>query len=120
MAINVLGRLRDDGLDDEILASARNYIMGQFPPTLETASALARMFAFLEQNGLGRTYVDDYGMALGVANSASVAGVIEEVYPSADELVLIMIGDAQAIRDDVAKYGQVTELSITEPQFRVQ
>jgi predicted Zn-dependent peptidase len=119
MAIDVLGRFRDDGLDDEMLASARNYIMGQFPPTLETASALARMFALLEQYGLDRTYVDDYGMALGVASPASVAGVIEEVYPSPEELVIIMIGDAQAIRDDVTKYGQVTELSIAEPQFRV-
>jgi hypothetical protein len=45
--------------------------------------------------------------------------VIEAVYPSRDDLVYVLLGDADAIRDAVAKYGAVTELPITEPYFRV-
>lgn len=119
LAISVLRRLQDKGLDDDMMASARNYIMGQFPPRLETASSLAGMLAFLELNGLDRSYIDDYGSELQAAAAESVALAISEVYPQPDDLVLVIIGDADAIRDQVTKYGEVTEMSITEPSFRV-
>jgi len=118
LAISVLRRLQDKGLDDDMMNSARNYIMGQFPPRLETASSLAGMLAFLELNGLDRSYVDEYGSELQAAAAESVALAISEVYPQADDLVFVIIGDADTIRDEVAKYGEVTEMSITEPSFR--
>jgi len=40
-----------------------------------------------------------------------------EIYPSTDDLVLVFIGAAEKIRDVVAKYGPVTEMSISEPVF---
>ena len=48
----------------------------------------------------------------------SVHNTISEVYPLPDDLALVLIGDADAIRDDVARYGPVTEMSIDEPRFR--
>ena len=118
MAIDVLDRLHDRGLDDEMIESARNYIMGQFPPSLETVSSLAGMFAFLEQYGLDRTYIDDYGAALAQATPVSVSNTIAEVYPQTNDLVFVLIGDADEIREAVAQYGEVTELAIIEPRFR--
>lgn len=118
LAIGVLGRLHDKGVSDERVASARALILGQFPTRLETASALANTFAFLEQHGLDRAYIDDYGSALGAAAAESIDLTIGEVYPGRDDLVFVLIGDADAIRGDVAKYGTVTEMSITEPRFR--
>jgi len=120
LAVSVLALLRDKGLSDEKVASARALILGQFPTRLETASSLANMFAFLEQYGLDRSYVDAYGSALEAAAAESIAMTINEVYPDLDELVFVLIGDADAIRDDVAKYGSVTEMSIMEPGFRPQ
>lgn len=120
LAIQVLGRLHDKGLSKEKIASARALIMGQFPTRLETASSLADMFAFLELHGLDRSYIDGYGSALEAAAAESIALTISEVYPNPDDLVLVLIGDADAIRDDVAKYGSVTEMSITEPRFSAQ
>ena len=120
LAIEKLGELHRKGVNDEMITSARNYIMGQFPPTLETASALAGMFAYLELNGLDRSYIDDYAGALAAATPVSVHNAISDVYPVVDDLVIILVGDADAIRDDVAKYGPVTEKAITEPSFRVQ
>ncbi len=117
MAIDILGRLHDRGLNDEMIESARNYIMGQFPPSLETASSLAGMFAFLEQHGLDRTYIDNYGAALADATPVSVSNAIADVYPQTNDLVFVLIGDAAEIRDAVAKYGEVTELAITAPSF---
>jgi zinc protease len=120
MAIEQLDRLHRRGVDEEMVASARNYIMGQYPPTLETSMAVAAMLAFLEQHGLDRSYIDDYGAALAAATPVSVHNAISEVYPVPEDLVLVMIGDAEAIRDDVARYGPVTETAITEPRFRPQ
>lgn len=118
LALEVLDTFRGDGLDEEMLLSARNYIMGQFPPLLETAAQIASQLATLEQYGLEASYIDGYGASLEAASQDSVAAVIEEVYPSADNLSFILIGDAAAIRDAVAKYGPVTEMSINEPRFR--
>jgi len=117
LAVSVLDRLHIKGLNDQLITSARNYIMGQFPPTLETASSLARMLAFLEQNGLDRSYVDEYGTALGEATPVTISNTIAEVYPTPDDLVFVLIGDAESIREDVAKYGPVMEMSINEPRF---
>ena len=117
MALGVLKRLHIAGLDEEMILSARNYIMGQFPPSLETASSLAGMFAFLELYGLDRTYVDSYSAALDAATPVKVHNTISEVYPSEDNLAFILIGDADQVREAVSKYGPVTEMSITEPHF---
>jgi len=120
LAVSVLGRLRDKGLSDEKVASARALILGQFPTRLETASSLANMFAFLEQYGLDRSYIDAYGSALTAAATESITMTINEVYPGLDDLVFVLIGYAGAIRDDVAKFGSVTEMSIMEPSFSPQ
>ena len=118
MALGVLAQLHDNGVDEDTLASARNYILGQFPTALETAAQVGGQLAALEAFGLDVGYINEYGQALGSADVAVVGEVIESVYPVPDDLVFVLIGDADAIREDVAKYGPVTELSITEPRFR--
>ncbi len=118
MAIDILGRLHDSGVDEAMLASARNYIMGQFPPRLETAFQLAGQLAMLEAYGLDREYIDGYGDALAAVTEASAGGVIGEVYPDAENLVFILVGDAAKVRDAAQQYGPVTELPISAPTFR--
>jgi len=118
LALSALDRLHVAGLNEEMIASARNYIMGQFPPSLETGSALAGMFAYLELHGLDRTYIDSYGAALDAATPVTIHNTISDVYPRADDIALILIGDADLIREDVAKYGDVTEMSISQTSFR--
>jgi len=117
VALGTLGQLRDLGLDETMVVSARNYVMGQFPPRLETAAQLASMFALLEVTGLGTSYIDEYGASLSAATPESIAQVIMEVYPSADNLVFVILGDAELIRDQIAQYGPVTEISVSEPRF---
>ena len=120
VAIGVLGQLHDAGIGQELLVSARNYIMGQFPPRLETAAQLATQFASLEIAGLDVSYVNHYGASLEAATPESIAAVIDTVYPKSDQLVLVMIGDAEQIRDAIGKYGDVVEMSIDAPQFHPQ
>jgi len=117
-ALGELTKLRETGISSEIIDSARNYILGQFPTRLETAPQLAALFATLEAFGLDSSYIDAYGPAIASAEAETIAAVIREVYPSPDNLVFVLLGDAALIREAIAKYGPVTELSITEPRFR--
>ncbi len=117
VALGTLGQLRDTGVDEAMILSARNYVMGQFPPRLETAFQLAGIFAMLEANGLDASYYDDYGASLSAVTPVSIAEVIDQVYPSSDRLVFIILGDAETIREQVARYGSVIEISISEPRF---
>jgi predicted Zn-dependent peptidase len=118
MSLDLLETLRDTGLDTTMVDSARNYIMGQFPPRLETASQLAAQFALLELFGLDASYVNGYGAALTGATAQGIVDAINEVYPSAADVVFVVVGDAAALREALSGYGPVTEMSIAEPRFR--
>lgn len=118
MALGILDRLRDSGVNDDATQSARNYIMGQFPPRLETAPQIASQFAMLEQYGLDASYINEYGAALEAAGEDAIAAAIDDVYPSPENLSFILIGDAASIREAVSQYGPITEMSIDEPRFR--
>jgi predicted Zn-dependent peptidase len=117
MALGLLAKLRTEGFDDALIQSGKNYILGQFPPRLETSAQLANQFAALQAAGLDEAYIDGYGDAVASAASEDIKAVIAEVYPAPDDLVFVIIGNAELIRDDIAKYGEVTEISITDPRF---
>lgn len=118
MSLDLLETLRDSGIDTPKISSGRNYILGQFPLQLETASQLAAQFARLEFFGLDADHVNSYGATLEAAAAAGIADTINDVYPSADDVVLVVVGDAALLREALADYGPVTEMSIDEPRFR--
>ena len=117
MALGTLGQLRDSGLDETMVRSAENYVMGQFPTRMETAAQLAQIFAMLEADGLDNSYINAYGESLSAATPESIAAVIDQVYPASERLFFVVLGDAETIREQVAKYGPITEISISEPRF---
>ena len=117
LALSLLTKLRDDGVADDMIVSGKNYILGQFPPRFETAEQLASQFATLEAHGLDESYINDYGEAIASADGASIRSVIKDVYPEPDNLVFAIIGDADLLREQVARYGDVTEMPITDPHF---
>lgn len=117
LSLDVLQQLHETGLDEAMILSARNYIMGQFPPRLETAAQIAGLFAMLEAFGLNASYINDYASDLAAATPESVADIIDQVYPAKDKLVFVILGDAESIRKQVAQYGTITEISISEPRF---
>ena len=117
LALSLLDKLHEEGIADDMVDSGKNYILGQYAPNFETAAQLAGQFAALEAYGLDASYVNDYGAAVANADGETINAVIREVYPATDNLVFVIIGDAEQIREQVAKYGPVTEMSITDPRF---
>jgi len=118
LALALLAKLRDEGFSEELITSGKNYILGLYAPRLETSTQLAAQFATLQAYGLDASYVNDYGAAIASAGSEAIQSVINSVYPGTDDLVFVILGDAELVRDDIAKYGPVTEMSITDPRFR--
>jgi zinc protease len=117
LALATLDRLHDDGLAADALASARSYMLGQFPPTLETNGQLASRLADLMLYGLGPEDVNQYAERVLVVDRAAASSAIETAFPKSSDLAVVLIGDAAKIRDAVAKYGPVTEMKITDPRF---
>jgi len=118
LALSLLARLRAEGVPDDMILSGKNYILGQFAPDLETAEQLAGQFAMLEGYGLDESYINDYGASIANADGEAIREVIKQVYPAEDSLVFVIIGDAEKIREQVSKYGPITEMPITDPRFK--
>jgi len=117
LTLETLEKLKHGDLAPDMLESARSYVLGQFPLALETASNWASTLADLEFYGLGRDYIEGYAPALAKVDLAETAAVIADAYPRPTDLVIVLIGDAAKIREAAAKYGTVTEMKISDPDF---
>ena len=117
MALATLARLHKDGLDAEQLKSSQSYMLGQFPPSIETNGQIAARLADMLFHGLGPDDVNEYAARVTQVDVAAVRRTIEQSFPQPDNLVLVLLGDAAKIRDAVQKYGPVTEMKITDPRF---
>ena len=117
LALATLDRLHAEGISAEAIASARNYLLGQFPTSIETNGQLANRLADIVFFGLARSDVDEYADRVRAVDMAAVKATIVRDVPTSGDLVMVVIGDAAEIRDAVRNYGSVTEMKITDPTF---
>jgi predicted Zn-dependent peptidase len=117
LALATLDRLHADGLDAATLESARTYLIGQFPPTIETNGALAGRLADLLLYGLGPDDVNGFAARVAAVDQATAKRTIGQSFPVSRNLAIVLIGDAARIREQAGKYGPVTEMKITDPRF---
>ena len=112
--------MHEGTLGDPQLESAKSYVLGQYPLALETASQWAYQLATLEFYGLDRSYIDAYGTALSAVTRDDARRIVTEAIPPSQGLVLVVIGKADAIRDDLRKYGPLTEMKLSDPEFQMK
>jgi predicted Zn-dependent peptidase len=117
LALHTLTRLKQERVTQEMLDSARAYLLGQFPLAFETAADWAVALADLELYGLGPEDIDGYGAALGNVTLRDAWAVIDEAFPSPQSVAIVLVGDAGRIRGQVGEYGPVTEMELTLPTF---
>ncbi|KFN49189.1 M16 family metallopeptidase [Arenimonas composti] len=117
LALATLDRLHADGISPEMLASARNYVLGQFPPDLETNGQIADALTDLWLYGLEADAIDAFAERVAAVDDDALRAAIARAYPTSDDLVMVLIGDAAKIREVAKKYGAVTEMKITDPRF---
>jgi predicted Zn-dependent peptidase len=116
IALDLLTKARTEGFAAEEIESARNYIQGQFPPTLETNAAKANAYVRLAFFNLGFDYYDKYLAGVQAATQASAKDAAVKLLPEKD-YVLVVVGKAAEIKAQLAKFGTWTEKKITDPGF---
>jgi predicted Zn-dependent peptidase len=117
LVLKSLSRLKRAGLTQAMLDSARSYVMGQYPMNLETAADWAAQLAELELYGLDPGYIENYGPALRNVTLADAHQVLEEAFPLARQLALVVIGDAQQVRERLERYGPVQQVALAAGSF---
>lgn len=117
LALKVLEKLHKDGLTKEELASARSYIKGQFPPTIETSGQLARVIASHEFYGLDDSEITELEAKLDAVTPELAKQVIAKHFPM-DSLVFVLIGKDEAIGAQAKKYADKQDKKdISAPGF---
>jgi zinc protease len=117
IALQVLQKLHKQGITAEELASAKNYIEGQFPPSLETSKQLGQIIVINEFYGLDDREINDLEARLDAVTPAIAQQVIQKHFP-ADNLVFTLIGKSSEISAAVQKYADKQDARvISEPGF---
>ncbi len=115
--LEVLRSLHEKGVTDEQLRSAKNYLEGQFGPTLETNDQLAGALAELAFFGLTPEYLTTYLERVEAVTPEDARRLIREHYPL-ENLSVVLIGQGSVIEPVAAKLGKdIQKKSITEPGF---
>jgi zinc protease len=116
ITLGLLSKAIKDGFSAEEVESARNYVLGQFPPTLETNAAKASAYVRLAFYKLGFDYYDKYLAAIGKVTAAETDAAAAALLPQND-YVLVVVGKAAEIKPLLAKFGAWQEMKITDPGF---
>jgi zinc protease len=117
LALQVLEKLRKQGVTEEQLKSAKSYIKGQFPPNIETSRQLAQIIATYEFYGLGDDEINQLEARVDAVTPEVAKQVIQKHFPS-ENLVFVVIGKASAIGRAVEKYAEKRDArAISEPGF---
>ncbi len=104
------------GFGAEETESARNYILGQFPPSLETNASKAGAYVRLAFYKRGFDEYDKYLAEIDKLTPEALKSAAERLLPRED-FVLVIVGKAAEIRPLLAKFGTWQEKKITDPGF---
>ena len=107
----VLERLHSKGLDEKSLASAKNYVKGQFPPKYETVSQLSGLLGEMFWYDFDKSYINNFQQKVDALDLKKANDIIETYFPK-DKLQMVLIGKASEIKKIAEKYGKVIETEI--------
>jgi zinc protease len=116
MALGVLDSLHKSGIDETTLASAKAYVKGDFPPNYESSGALADLLTDMFVYNFDESYINTFQTKVDNLTTSQVKEIIANYFPK-DKLQFVMIGKASEIKEQVKKYGEVTQKEIKEEGF---
>ncbi len=111
MALSVLDSLHKTGISETVLASAKSYVKGDFPPDYESAGALANLLTDMFLYNFDENFINTFQAKVDGLTTAQAKTIIEQYFPK-DNLQFIMIGKSADIKEQIKKYGEVTEKQI--------
>jgi zinc protease len=117
IALQTLATLKQQGVSDAAIDSARSYILGQYALGFQTAADWAGALADLDLYHLPESYIDDFRPQLLRVDAAASRQVIASAYPGSEDVDIVLIGDAARIRAEVAKLGPLIEKPLEATDF---
>lgn len=117
LALKVYDRLHNQGIDARTLTSAKNYIKGQSPPQYETSGSLANLLTDMFFYGFDESFINNFQSDVDAITVEQARKLIKRYFPPKDHLQFVLIGKAAEIRDQVKKYGTLSEKQIKEAGF---
>ncbi len=115
-ALEVLNKIHQQGIDEETLNSAKNYVKGQFPPDYETSGQLASLLAQMFWFGFDESFINNFEKNVDNLTVAKAKEVIAKYFPK-ENLQFILVGKSSDIRTIAKKYGEVIEKDIKADDF---
>jgi len=112
LALATYAKLWEQGIDKQTLASAKAYVKGQFPPKFETSQQLADLLVQMYGYGFDQSYINSFEQQVNSLTVEKTRQLIRQYFPR-DKLQFVLIGKADEIREQVAKYGKITETNIS-------
>lgn len=111
--LEVLNKLHANGIDEKSLASAKNYVKGQFPPDYETTGQLANLLTQMFVYNFDESFINNFEKTVDGLNLAKANKIIETYFPK-DNLQFVLVGKASEIKTIAKKYGEVTQVEIKD------
>ena len=116
ICLGLLEKLHAEGIDQKTLDSAKAYVKGQFPPGYETAGQLAGLLTTMFVYGLDDSMINDFNVTVDSMTLERAKEIIAKYFPR-ENLQFVLIGKADAVRDIVSKYGELSEKEIKAEGF---
>lgn len=107
-----LRRIRTGDVEDRELNDTKNYMMGVFPATVQSASDIAGRLLDIELYGLPDDYFDHYRENIGAVSKDDVERVAKK-YIDPDRALIVIVGNAKQVREPLGALGYpIHELDI--------
>jgi zinc protease len=120
IVLGTLDALKQGEISDESIASARSYILGQYPLGFETAADWASALAKLDLYDLPDSYIDEFVPALERVGRSQTAEVVATAFPESSDLCIALMGDADKIGTEVSRFGRTLRKALADPDFSVR
>jgi zinc protease len=104
-----IGRIRTDLVNGAELQAAKNYINGTFVLSLDVQSGLADRLLAVEAYHLPADYLATYRDKIDAVTLTDIQHAAQK-YLQPDKLAVVVVGDAETLRDGLKEIGPVEEV----------
>jgi zinc protease len=99
-----LRRIRTGDVEERELSDTKNYLMGVFPATVQSAGEVAGRLLDMELYDLPHGYFDQYRENIAAVGKHDVERVAKR-YIDPDRAVIVIVGNAKQIREPLGELG---------------
>ena len=111
--LDQIEEMRSGGITEKELEAAKARYIGGFPLSIETPGQVAGKILEADLYGLGEDYMSRYTTAIEQVTLDEVNAAAAE-FLRTEDLVIVVVGNADRIRDGLKRFGEVEEVFYME------